>query len=400
MAYFFNHGTVIEGAYKGSYVYGIYDNQLQLFGSSNVNSWKYNSGQVKPVAEIDSTTVESIELLQEGEKGVDAADVGGAALLLGPIMGAAMYADGKKKLFYVNVQFKNGSKSLLKIEYELFDIVQRISFDLPKEGPSIKKERRTSVVEKEPIAAHKMKEAAPAPSLNININPNNIEPTIIRIELFLEDKEWDKAKAYAEAGLDYFPTDHRLYLYLLFADLKVSDYDELKQCSKSFSNNPNYKKAIRFADDKTAERLKGYSAEGSSNDLTNENIADDPNYEYFEHEGYSFFFPKVLAEMPMVVDESLQFGFMDTYIKPSETDCTGIDSPGFVVVTEETIDTGTGNLHLLRSELQKTSQGYVEAYFRSSGEKEGLYACTQYKTTSTLDHYSLLRKGFLNTKKI
>lgn len=91
---------------------------------------------------------------------------------------------------------------------------------------------------------------------NININPSNVEPTITRIELFLEDQEWGKARAYADAALDYFPTDYRLYLSLLCADMKVTSPDKLKECGTPFKDNPNYKKVVRFADQAIVDNLE------------------------------------------------------------------------------------------------------------------------------------------------
>lgn len=93
---------------------------------------------------------------------------------------------------------------------------------------------------------------------SININPNNIEPTIIRIELFLENREWDKAISYANAALDYFPTDYRLYLYSLCAELKASKADELGSVGESFRDNTNYRMLERFADDELIEKLENY----------------------------------------------------------------------------------------------------------------------------------------------
>lgn len=100
---------------------------------------------------------------------------------------------------------------------------------------------------------------------NININPDNIEPTITRIELFLEDSEWENAKAYANTALDYFPTDYRLYLYLLFAELQVSSYDELANSNRSFIDNKNYKKVLRFADREIVEKLESCSKSADAN---------------------------------------------------------------------------------------------------------------------------------------
>lgn len=245
MASYFHKGTVIEGAYNGLYVYGIKNNQLQIFPASSVNSWKVDSGQMNPRAVIDKDTVSSLELLQEREKGVDAADVGGATLLLGPIMGAAMYADGKKKLYYVNVNYKNGLRSLIKIESELFDIVQRIAFELSSIQSS---SMSVSGTANSNIQTNKR---------DININPDNIEPTITRIEIFIEDKEWDKATAYAEAALDFFPTDYRLYKYLLLSDLKCQSVSELKRCKSSFASNDHYKKLIRYADEPLKKEING-----------------------------------------------------------------------------------------------------------------------------------------------
>lgn len=99
----------------------------------------------------------------------------------------------------------------------------------------------------------------------ININPSNLEPTITRVELFLEDKEWEKVKDYCNAALDYFPTDYRLYLFLLFADLKVSDLEELAKRATSFSDNSNYKKVIRFGNDEIKEKLLALSGKASAN---------------------------------------------------------------------------------------------------------------------------------------
>lgn len=105
----------------------------------------------------------------------------------------------------------------------------------------------------------------PATSV-ININPSNVEPTVTRIELFLEDKEWGKVYDYANAALDYFPTDYRLYLFLLFADYHVSGFEELANCSGSITSNNNYKKIIRFTSDtEVLDKLERCSSKALTN---------------------------------------------------------------------------------------------------------------------------------------
>lgn len=84
--------------------------------------------------------------------------------------------------------------------------------------------------------------------INININPNNIEPTIDRIELFIEDEDWENAKAYCNAGLDYFPKDYRLYKLNLLAKNKVVDLETLiqKVTPDALEHDSDFKKALRF----------------------------------------------------------------------------------------------------------------------------------------------------------
>ena len=124
-------------------------------------------------------------------------------------------------------------------------------------------------IEKERIIAEAVAKAMQEQSIDtsnnvnqitgVNINPNNVEPTVTRIELFLEEKDWDRAKAYAETALDYFPTDYRLYLFLLCVDMKVASFDELANSTVSIDENSNYKKAMRFADDEAKERIETLS---------------------------------------------------------------------------------------------------------------------------------------------
>lgn len=235
----FSYGEVLEGAYKGCYVHCTGSNQLSLYSEFEVKDRHLRSGKTKAKAVIDKTTVTSIELQQEREKGSSAADVGGAALLLGPIAGAAMYADGKQKLYYVRVNYKNGVNSLLKLKQELYDVILRIKYET--DGTS------------SPSGGSGGNEQTAV----INVNPDNIEPTLTRIELFIEDADWWQARQYCNAALDYFPTDYRLYKYLLLIDNKCKTIAGLKKCEFSFASNPNYKKLERYADDDLKKELKG-----------------------------------------------------------------------------------------------------------------------------------------------
>ena len=90
----------------------------------------------------------------------------------------------------------------------------------------------------------------------ININPDNVEPTITRIQMFVEDGEWEDAKDYCDTALDYFPTDGRIFLMQLLAENKVHTISELEEKHISFAESKTYQKVKRFADKKTVDELE------------------------------------------------------------------------------------------------------------------------------------------------
>lgn len=78
---------------------------------------------------------------------------------------------------------------------------------------------------------------------------------------FLEDKEWRKAEAYSESALDIEPERAEAYLVKLMVELQVSRPEKLADCEKSFENNVNYQKALRYADSEFSSQLKHYNTE-------------------------------------------------------------------------------------------------------------------------------------------
>lgn len=69
-----------------------------------------------------------------------------------------------------------------------------------------------------------------------------------RIEIFLQDKEWAEADAYAEKVLDIDPKCVEAYFGKLLAELQVSKKENLKKCKLPFDKAKNYPKVLRYAD--------------------------------------------------------------------------------------------------------------------------------------------------------
>lgn len=84
----------------------------------------------------------------------------------------------------------------------------------------------------------------------------NIESLLKRVFMFLEDGDWTSADEYCEKVLDIEPENALAYLGKLMAELQVEKQECLKDYAEPFNNRNNYKKVLRFADRKLADKLK------------------------------------------------------------------------------------------------------------------------------------------------
>jgi len=76
--------------------------------------------------------------------------------------------------------------------------------------------------------------------------------------LSLEDADWQKAAEFFDEALDLDPEYAYAYLGLLCAELKISGEAGLNDQKTPFTDGPNFKKAVRFADEELKERLERY----------------------------------------------------------------------------------------------------------------------------------------------
>jgi hypothetical protein len=81
---------------------------------------------------------------------------------------------------------------------------------------------------------------------------------IKRIVIALEDGEFQEADSLAEQALNLEPENAMLYVYRLMAELNVKNKSDLAALERSFKESNNYKRAVRFADDKLKNELNGY----------------------------------------------------------------------------------------------------------------------------------------------
>lgn len=126
---------------------------------------------------------------------------------------------------------------------------------------------RTSVLTADELAKYKNNDQANTATTHqmpqmVPINTNaSTESLVERGMLFLEDQEWDKANAYFENVLDADPKNVQAYIGKLLVDLRLSKIELLDSCEKDFKDNPNYRKALRFATEKEKALLESLTKE-------------------------------------------------------------------------------------------------------------------------------------------
>lgn len=86
----------------------------------------------------------------------------------------------------------------------------------------------------------------------------SISALLKRIEMFLEDKDWEKADEYCERVLDIEPECAEAYLGKLMAEKHARKKEELENCEHPFIGNLNYEKIKRFGDEALKAELSGY----------------------------------------------------------------------------------------------------------------------------------------------
>ena len=86
-------------------------------------------------------------------------------------------------------------------------------------------------------------------SNNLVNSVSNVEPLLGRVELFLEDGDWERADEYCEKVLDIDPKNPYAYIGKLLIEFKFKDLEEARAYEKgTWKDSLNYEKVIRFAD--------------------------------------------------------------------------------------------------------------------------------------------------------
>ncbi len=108
--------------------------------------------------------------------------------------------------------------------------------------------------------ARKLLSAPKQSTEQIEEQPNVVEAAtaaslLRRAELCLEDEEFDRADEFCELALNCEPENADIYFTKLLAEYRVKTEDELTRVTADFSQSGNYKKAMRFGDERFCTKL-------------------------------------------------------------------------------------------------------------------------------------------------
>ena len=154
---------------------------------------------------------------------------------------------------------KNGAKKVLIPAYRDMD-----PYDLPDEFSHLQAQDMAKlgfmqdltrgikkIIEADaPKTTAKETIVTPAPALNIS-------PLLRRAFMFLEDGDFDRADEFCEQVLNQNPENAQAYLGKLMAELRVKQQADLADCAEPFDSFDNFRKIIRFADDRLKSEMEG-----------------------------------------------------------------------------------------------------------------------------------------------
>ena len=161
---------------------------------------------------------------------------------------------------YLSLVKNSGGKKLLIPAYKDMD-----PYDLPEEFSHLQAQDMSKLgFMQDLIRGIKKIISAGAPvqtvkeTVVVGTNNQAAAPLLERVFLFLEDGKWQDANIYCEKVLDIDPKNAEAYLGKLMAELQVRSRKLLAECSEPFDERDNFRKIIRFGDEKLEAEMRGY----------------------------------------------------------------------------------------------------------------------------------------------
>ena len=100
------------------------------------------------------------------------------------------------------------------------------------------------------------KQEPTAEAVQQTLHSQEIAPLLRRIELFLEDGEFDRADDFCEQVLNIDPENATAYLGKLLIEFRCKTKEELSAVNKAINNSRNYSKILRFGTEEQIQSIE------------------------------------------------------------------------------------------------------------------------------------------------
>ena len=98
-------------------------------------------------------------------------------------------------------------------------------------------------------------------SATINVTGTNTDSLLKRVEIMLESGDFEGVKSKCDTLLDLDPTNGKIYFYLLLAEMRCRNRNELVKFSwfQPLDRKDYYSKAMKYGDPELKKELQGYT---------------------------------------------------------------------------------------------------------------------------------------------
>ena len=96
--------------------------------------------------------------------------------------------------------------------------------------------------------------------------PSQIDNLMLRINFFLEDKDWEKAETYIDKVLDIDATYAPAYLAKVLIKYGLTSESSLTSLRKPIGDDPDWQKALSFADTQQKQTYNSYAKAINNNE--------------------------------------------------------------------------------------------------------------------------------------
>ena len=269
-------GRIVQGKYEGFFVYIWKANESLSIHKERIYEAGWVTVSNKQSSQVFIINKDSITDTQDMGSAVHKANTE-AVLKVGFWFGAvaAMAANqiGTRESYTVAIEYPDGERSLLQLNSYAYQTFKSIEFAVSEEKrkKQLESKNTTAVTTDLSNDSKKINDEAVSNQTQvikrqILINTENIEASLKRAFLFLEDEEWETAEEYFDSILDIDPEKAEAYLGKLMAKKRVSQKDAIINQDDSFFGDKLFKRALRFADETFKDELESYQSKKAQNE--------------------------------------------------------------------------------------------------------------------------------------